>query len=303
VRLIDESRGGWGHLNFDDFRFHDEPPAGLEATSVWRSTSNPLLQHLLANPAAVQEDLPAAATAAQMFVPQGFSVDVIAAEPQLHQPMAFTFDAKGRLWVVEGHSYPQKRREGEGLDRILIFSDDDADGTFETRKVFCEGLNLVSGLEVGHGGVWVGAAPELLFLPDLDGDDVPDGPPQVLLDGFGYADTHETLNSFVWGPDGWLYGNQGAFNRSLIGKPGAPEQQRASLQAGVWRYHPTRHQFEVFAYGGSNQWGLDYDEHGQFFMTHCRSFWGGGLTTHVVQGGHYWNQVNGGYAPFISAAA
>src|SRR5690606_1872279 len=81
------------------------------------------------------------------------------------------------------------------------------------------------------------------------------------------------------------------------------EQQRASLQAGVWRYHPTRHQFEVLADGGSNQWGFDYDEHGQFFMTHCRSFWGGGLTTHVVQGGHYWNQVNGGYAPFISAAA
>src|SRR5690606_14248830 len=201
-------------------------PAAAEAASAGRSTSNPLLQHLVANPA-VGEPTPESPrgsdTTAAMLVPPGFSVDVIAAEPQLHQPMAFTFDTRGRLWVVEGHSYPQKRPEGEGLDRILIFSDDDADGTFETRKVFCEGLNLVSGLEVGHGGVWVGAAPELLFLPDRDGDDVPDGPPEVLLDGFGYADTHETLNSFVWGPDGWLYGNQGVFNRSLIGKPGAPE--------------------------------------------------------------------------------
>ena len=217
--------------------------------------------------------------------------------------MAFTFDARGRLWVVEGHSYPQKRPEGEGLDRILIFADADGDGDFETRKVFVEGLNLVSGMEVGHGGVWVGAAPELLFIPDHDGDDRPDSAPVVLLDGFGYADTHETLNSFLWGPDGWLYGNQGVFNRSMIGKPGTPDEQRHRLQAGVWRFHPTRHVFEVFAHGGSNQWGLDYDEHGQLFMTHCRSRWGKGLTTHVVQGGHYWNQSNRGYAPFVSSVS
>lgn len=301
VRLVDESRGGWGHLNFDDFRFHDEPPADVRSDSQWRSTKNPLLNHLVRNSVRGDAALRGSETAAQMFVPAGFSVDVIAAEPDLHQPMAFTFDARGRLWVVEGYSYPQKRAEGEGLDRILIFSDEDGDGTFEKRKIFAEGLNLVSGMEVGHGGVWVGAAPQLLFIPDADGDDRPDSEPQVLLDGFGYADTHETLNSFTWGPDGWLYGNQGVFNASRIGPPGAPASQRQSLKAGVWRYHPTGHVFEVFAHGGSNQWGLDFDEHGQLFMTHCRSRWGKGPTTHVVQGGHYWNQVNSGYAPFISA--
>ncbi len=306
VRLVDESRGGWGHLNFDDFRFHDQPPAPVETTSAWRTTQNPILQHLVPNPVRAtkaKQETAAEQTTAQMFVEPGFSVEVVAAEPDLHQPMAFAFDAKGRLWVVEGHCYPQKRPAGEGLDRILIFADDDGDGTFENRKVFIEGLNLVSGMEVGHGGVWVGAAPELLFIPDRNGDDRPDGEPEVLLDGFGYADTHETLNSFLWGPDGWLYGNQGVFNQSRIGKPGAPDEERTPLQAGVWRYHPTRRVFEVFAHGGSNQWGLDYDDHGQLFMTHCRSFWGQGLTTHVMQGGHYWNQVNGGYAPFISPTA
>lgn len=304
VRLVDESRGGWGHLNFDDFRFHDQPPAPVETTAAWRTIQNPVLQHLVPNPAPkAKNETAAGKTTAQMFVEPGFSVDVVAAEPDLHQPMAFAFDAKGRLWVVEGHCYPQKRPAGEGLDRILIFADDDGDGTFENRKVFMEGLNLVSGMEVGHGGVWVGAAPELLFIPDRDGDDRPDGEPEVLLDGFGYADTHETLNSFLWGPDGWLYGNQGVFNRSLIGKPGAADGERTPLQAGVWRYHPTRRVFEVFAHGGSNPWGLDYDEHGQLFMTHCRSYWGQGLTTHVMQGGHYWNQVNAGYAPFISPTA
>ena len=87
---------------------------------------------------------------------------------------------------------------------------------------------------------------------------IPISEPQVLLDGFGYADTHETLNSFLWGPDGWLYGNQGVFNSSRIGKPGAPDRPTHRIECGVWRYHPTRHVFEVFAHGGSNQWGLDY---------------------------------------------
>ena len=301
VRLVDENPGGWGHLNFDDFRLHDEAPAIVEAAAAWRSTDNPVLAHLRPNTVPADAAGAAAETLRQMSVPQGFSVDLIAAEPVVHQPIAFAFDVRGRLWVAEGHSYPTRRPDGEGLDRIVILQDRDADGQFEHRKVFMERLNLVSGMEVGHGGVWLGAAPHLLFVPDRNQDAVPDGEPEVLLDGFDYADTHETLNSFQWGPDGWLYGNQGVFNSSLIGKPGSSQQQRIRMGAGVWRYHPVRHQFEVFAHGGSNQWGLDYDEHGQWFMTHCRSFWGRGLTTHVVQGGHYWNQSNAGYAPFVSS--
>ncbi len=301
VQLIDESRGGWGHLNFDDFRLHDERPVVDTSVTAWRSTANPLLQHLIPNPVKASSLDPAAdVTLRSMHVPPGFSVQTVVAEPRVHQPMAFTFDGRGRLWVVEGHCYPEKRPEGNGIDRILVFTDEDGDGSFESRTVFYEGLNLVSALEVGYGGVWVGAAPELLFIPDADGDLVPDGPPQVLLDGFGYADTHETLNNFCWGPDGWLYGNQGVFNQSRIGAPGCLDEERRFLAAGVFRYHPVRHVFEVFAHGGSNQWGLDFDQYGQLFMTHCRSYWGGGPTTHVLPGGHYWNQVNSGYADFVS---
>ena len=135
----------------------------------------------------------------------------------------------------------------DARDRILIFEDTNDDGRFDTRKVFADHLNLVSGLEVGFGGVWVGAAPHFLFIPDRDGDDRPDGPPQVLLDGWGQHDTHETLNSFTWGPDGWLYGCHGVFTHSRVGKPGSPDADRTPLNAGIWRYHPTRHVFEVFA--------------------------------------------------------
>jgi putative membrane-bound dehydrogenase-like protein len=266
-----------------------------------RLQSSPVLRHLKPNPTNGPATTAPERTVAQMYVPEGFKVELIAGEPDLHQPIAFAWDERGRIWVVEAYSYPTKRAPGEGLDKVIILSDEDGDGKFETRKVFAEKLNLASAIEVGHGGVWIGAAPELLFIPDRNRDDIPDGPPQVLLDGFGYQDTHETLNSFLWGPDGWLYGIQGVFNTARIGKPGVPASERPELRAGVWRYHPVRHTFEIFAHGGSNPWGLDYDEHGQLFMTHCRSYWGKGPTTHVIQGGQFWNQVNANYAPFIIA--
>ncbi len=269
--------------------------------SAERLQSSPVLRHLKPNPMPSPAKSGPEQTVAQMHVPEGFRVELVVGEPDLHQPVAFAWDERGRIWVAEAYSYPTKRPAGQGLDQLVIFEDRDGDGKFETRKVFAEGLNLVSGFEVGHGGVWVGVAPELLFIPDRNHDDVPDGPPEVLLDGFGFQDTHECLNSFLWGPDGWLYGNQGVFNLAHIGKPGAKDSERVELRAGVWRYHPVRHEFEVFANGGSNPWGLDYDEHGQLFMTHCRSYWGRGLTTHVIQGGHFWNQANANYAPFIVA--
>ena len=298
IRVEDQISVPWGHINYDDFRFYADRPHEAGTSASARVRENPILAHLVQNP--IEPSGNGSETVGVMSVVEGFQVDIIAAEPDLHQPIAFTFDAKGRIWVIEAHSYPSKREEGEGLDKIVIFEDSDANGSYETRKVFIEGLNLASGLELGFGGVWVGAAPELLFIPDRDMDDRPDSEPIVLLDGFGYQDTHETLNSFIWGPDGWLYGNQGIFNSALIGKPGVPDEERLLLTAGVWRYHPTRHEFEIFAYGGSNPWGLDFNEMGQLFMTHCRSRWGRGFSTYVIQGGHFWNQSNKGHADFIA---
>ncbi len=285
-------------------------PRAAASDRVGRDGSSPVLWHAVDNEPikpdgthAAATNAGAAATVAGMRVTPGFRVDLVAAEPDIHQPIAFAIDPRGRLWVVEGHSYPTKRPEGAGLDRIVILADDDGDGTFETRRVFTEGLNLASGIEVGFGGVFVGAAPHLLFIPDRDGDDVPDGEPEILLDGWGLQDTHETLNSFTWGPDGWLYGCQGVFTRSAVGKPGSPPAERLPLNAGIWRYHPASRRFEIFAHGGSNQWGIDFSSVGDAFMTHCRSLHGGGGTTHVLRNGIYWNQANQGYPLFISREA
>jgi len=307
IRLVDEAEDLNGQMTFDAFSFHDADPSAVDPAAVReaRLHESPVLWHLQPNPAAPSAvpNVDAQSVVRDMRLQPGFAADLIAAEPDVHQPIAFAIDPRGRLWVAEAYSYPLKRPDGEGHDRITIFEDSDGDGSFETRKIFAEGLNLVSGMEVGFGGVWVGAAPELLFIPDRDGDDRPDGPPEVVLDGWGFQDTHETLNSFTWGPDGWLYGLQGVFTQSNVGRPGATNAERQELRAGVWRYHPVRHEFEIFAHGGSNQWGIDFNAMGHLFITHCRSYWGGGGTTHVIRHGHYWNQANANYADFISNGA
>ncbi len=232
---------------------------------------------------------------AKFVVPDGFSVDLIASEPEITQPIAMCFDARGRLWVAEGQTYPQRAPEGQGRDRIHIFTDTDGDGSFDDRKVFADRLNLVSGIQLGFGGLYVGAPPYLLYIPDRNADDVPDAAPEILLDGFGYQDTHETLNSFTWGPDGWLYGCHGVFTQSNIGKPGATDKERQRLNAGVWRFHPVRRVFEIFAEGSSNPWGLDFDAHGDAFITACVV----PHLYHVSQGGRYTRQAGQHFHPYV----
>ncbi|MEC8974003.1 MAG: PVC-type heme-binding CxxCH protein, partial [Verrucomicrobiota bacterium] len=273
----DDHTGGWGHVNFDDFRFYAKRPRFANAVQppVSKVFEKPLL-----------EGATAEAAARAMTLPPGFRAIAAAAEPDVMQPVAFTLDHRGRMWVAEAHSYPRRQPEGRGRDRIIILEDTNGDHKFDNRKVFVEGLNLVSGLEVGFGGVWVGAAPYLMFIPDRDSDDQPDATPEILLDGWGYQDTHETMNSFIWGPDGWLYGCHGVFTHSKVGKPGTPEAKRVPFNAGVWRYHPTRHIFEAFAQGTSNPWGVDFDAHGQCFIEACviPHFF------HMIQGGRYQRQ-------------
>jgi putative membrane-bound dehydrogenase-like protein len=197
--------------------------------------------------------------------------------------------------VAEAHTYPVRAPEGEGKDRILILEDTNGDGTLDSRKVFIEGLNLVSGIEIGFGGVFVGAAPNLLFIPVKEGTDVPAGPPEVLLDGWGYQDTHEMLNTFSWGPDGWLYGTHGVFTNSNVGKPGAPDSERQRLNGAIWRYHPTKKIFEVFAEGTSNPWGLDFNDYGHAFTTACVIE----HLYHVIPGARYKRQAGKHINPFI----
>lgn len=298
IRIVDHETGEseipyirpdiWAHISFDNFRFYPERPVfqnELHPDDIFVLPPRDLIPNA---------GLSGAEAAAAMELPDGFSVTLAAAEPDITRPIAFAMDDRGRLWVAEGHTYPLRAPEGAGEDRILIFEDTTGDGKFDNRTVFMEGLNLVSGLEVGFDGVWVGAAPYFMYIPIDETGSQPAGDPEILLDGWGYQDTHETLNSFQWGPDGWLYGVHGVFTHSNVGKPGAGKEDRQRINAGIWRYHPQRHDFEVYAHGTSNPWGIDFNDMGHAFTTVCvipHLF-------HVIQGARYHRQAGEHFNPY-----
>jgi putative membrane-bound dehydrogenase-like protein len=299
IRLVDDETGetaasyirrsAWAHISFDQFRFHETRP--FFAAEIVPSE----ILTLPAMDTVAHAGLSADDAARAMTLPPGFTATLAASEPDVVRPIAFADDDRGRLWVAEAHTYPVRAEEGEGHDRILIMEDTDGDGRLDSRKVFAEDLNLVSGIEVGFGGVFVGAAPYLMFIPIDESGDRPAGPPHILLDGWGYDDTHEMLNTFTWGPDGWLYGTHGVFTQSKVGKPGTPESERQPLNGGIWRYHPTKKVFEVFSEGYSNPWGLDFNDYGHAFTTACvieHLF-------HAVQGARYKRQAGKHFNPYI----
>jgi putative membrane-bound dehydrogenase-like protein len=220
--------------------------------------------------------------AQRMKLPEGFRIRLVAGEPRLIKPMAMTTDDRGRLWVVESHSYPNWLTDGRpGRDRILIF-EEQPDGSYREKVFWDKGTNL-SGIALGFGGVWLCATPQLLFVPVRPGEDRPAGPPEVVLDGWDLRAQHNVFNGLAWGPDGWLYGCNGILRTSYVGRPGTPEKDRVALNCGVWRLHPTRRTFEVVAWGTTNPWGIDFDDYGEIFITNCvikHLF-------HVIPGGHY----------------
>ncbi|RIK81024.1 MAG: hypothetical protein DCC68_09795 [Planctomycetota bacterium] len=297
-------------------------------------------------------------------VAEGFEISLVASEPDIRQPVAMNFDERGRLWVVQYLQYPDPAglkkvkvdqymrtrfdrvpepppRGPKGADRITICEDTDGDGRADKFKDFVAGLNMATGVAIGYGGVFVAQSPYLLFYPDRNRDDVPDGDPQVLVAGFGMEDSHAYPNSLQIGPDGWLYGAQGSnvwakvevrvdehgqtysgfgIQDSGFGegdstkgtKPSAalqpdrdsksapnPESRIPNSPAPrtprpaprflefnqcIWRYHPPTGRFEVFAEGGGNTWGVDFDRHGEII---AGTNFGGACGLHMVQGGYY----------------
>ncbi len=235
---------------------------------------------------------------AEITLPEGFEVTLFAGEPDVQQPIALTTDERGRLWVAENYTYAEVAVNFDTTlhDRVVILEDTDQDGRFDERKVFWDSGQRVTSVEVGFGGVWVLAAPQLLFIPDRDQDDVPDGPPVVVLDGWNDGPVrHNIVNGLRWGPDGWLYGRHGILANSFVGKPRATASQRTELNCCIWRYHPTREVFEIVAHGTTNSWGFDYDQHGQMFFINTVI----GHLWHLVPGAHYRRMYGADFNPHI----
>lgn len=243
-----------------------------------------------------ERPLPPREAAAAMTVPPGFKVTLFAGEPDVTQPIAMCFDDRGRLWVAECHSYPKWIKDGRpGEDKILIFEDTDNDGQFDKRTVFLDKLANLSSIEFGFGGIYALTAPYLIHIPMDPKTDRPTGPPVKLLDGWNLDIQHNIVNGLKWGPDGWLYGCHGILATSYAGKPGTPKEQRPPLNCGVWRFHPVNHKYEVVAHGGTNPWGIDWDEQGELYFTNCvidHAF-------HVIPGGHYQRMYGTDFNPHL----
>jgi putative membrane-bound dehydrogenase-like protein len=241
------------------------------------------------------------ADALRAFQPiAGLTMDLVAAEPVIRQPVDLHFDDRGRLWVVQYLQYPfpagvavnwydqylRARHTGvpappprhvRGADKITVLEDRDGDGVFESHQDVITGLNITTSVLTGRGGVWVMNPPYLLFYRDTTGDGLPDGDPEVRLEGFGLEDTHSLANSLTWGPDGWLYGVHGSTSTAKV-------RGLSFLGQAVWRYHPETDAFELFAEGGGNPWTLSFDSKGRAFSGdnggNSRGF-------HWVRGGRY----------------
>src|SRR4051812_12407138 len=156
--------------------------AGKQLTGAYTPAASPAL-----SPVEAQK---------RFVVPDGFEVRLFAAEPEVINPVAMTWDERGRLWVLELYEYPLGAPPGaKPRDRIKILEDTDNDGRADKVTVFADGFNLATGLALGNGGVYVGQAPDFLFLQDTNRDDKADTR-TVLLTGFGLDDRHELLNGF-----------------------------------------------------------------------------------------------------------
>src|SRR3982750_969246 len=257
-----------------------------------------LLAGLASLPLLPGQGFPPADAAKRMKAADGLVAKLFAAEPDVRQPIFVKCDDRGRVWTIQYLQYPNpaglKRvavdrwsrtvydrvpepppKGPKGADRITICEDTDGDGRADRFTDFVTGLNLCTGVEFGHGGVFVLQAPYLLFYPDRNRDDAPDAGPEVLLTGFGMEDAQSLANHLTWGPDGWLYGVTGSTSGNAVAG--------LEFQQAVWRFHPLSRRFELFSEGGGNLFGLTFDADGNLFFSSN----GSDLAYHAVQGAYY----------------
>lgn len=216
----------------------------------------------------------------------GFEIDLVLSEPEIEQPLFVSWDSRGRLWVIQYRQYqypaglkvvrfdqhlravfdrvPEPPPTGpRGADRITVHEDSDGDGKFDTHREVITGLNIATAVQTDAHGIWVLNPPYLLYYHDRDQDDQPEGPPDVHLSGFGLQDTHSVANSLRWGPDGWLYGANGSTTGGTVS---SQNTKGVTFQGQcIWRYHPKRREFEIYAEGGGNTFSCEIDAGGRLF--------------------------------------
>jgi putative membrane-bound dehydrogenase-like protein len=197
---------------------------------------------------------------------EGFTVELVAAEPLVHDPVAFDWGADGRLWVVEMLDYPMGI-DGKGRPggKVRVLEDTDGDGRYDRSTVFIEGLSFPTGVMPWRNGVLISAAPDILYAEDTDGDGRADVR-RVLFTGFGQGNTQHRVNGFQYGLDNWVYGANGGSDGRIDGVP---------IQGRDFRFRPDDRAFEPAA--GVTEFGRNRDDWGNWFGNN-----------HPTWGWHYW---------------
>ncbi len=227
------------------------------------------------------EPLTPEAQLAKFKLPDGFEIQLFAAEPAIQKPMNLAFDGHGRLWMSGSVEYPFAAEPGKGRDQIRILEDTDADGRADKITTFAEHLNIPIGLYPYRDGVIVYSIPNIYFLRDTDGDGRADHR-EVLYGPLGTpADTHGMQNAFRRGFDGWLYINHGFRNDSTItGRDGSS----ITLNSGnTYRVRLDGSRVEQFTWGQVNPFGSTFTPEADLVTADCHSK----PLTLLLRGGYY----------------
>jgi putative heme-binding domain-containing protein len=289
------------------FSFSADPPATGAAAPGQTKGLEDAMRNLHA-PLSGGDPLSPAESLKKIKVQDDLVVELVASEPAVKQPLNIDFDERGRMWVVNYEQYPfpaglkiveydryirakfdkvppPPPHQFRGADRITVHESTKGDGVYDKVSTFVDGLNIATSTLHGRGGVWVTNPPYLLFYPTKDDGITITGDPVVHLSGFGLEDTHSVMSSLQWGPDGWIYGCQGSTCTAKVKVEIEHETKTTDfLGQAIWRYHPEKHKFEIFAEGGGNTFGVAFDEQGRLYSG---TNWGKYRGLHYVQGGYY----------------
>jgi putative membrane-bound dehydrogenase-like protein len=251
-----QNNGAWFH--HDHLVVQNEDTMKLEA-NTWIRSFKELIAFPVPPPKSPEESL-------KCLVPRpGFTVELVAGEPLIQSPVAFEWDAQGRLWVVEMRDYPLGM-DGKGQPGgvVKVLTDTDGDGVYDHAAIFAKGLAFPTGIFPCHHGVLVAAAPEIRFFELNDDPEKPEVPVvnRLMFTGFKPGNQQHRMNGFDWGLDGWLYGANGD-SGGAIRMEEVKDAPAANISGRDFRFLPSGTAFE--AESGATQYGRHRDDWGNWF--------------------------------------
>ncbi|MFT4549294.1 MAG: putative membrane-bound dehydrogenase-like protein [Verrucomicrobiales bacterium] len=212
-------------------------------------------------------------------LPDGFQIEIAAAEPEIVDPASFQWGADGRLWVVEMRDYPSGL-DGKGKPGgvVKVLEDRDTDGRYETATVFLDDIPFPTGVMPWRNGVLISASPEIIFAEDTDGDGKADKK-KVLFTGFSPGNQQHRVNGFEWGLDGWIHAANGDSGGLVKSEKTGTE---INISGRDIRFRPGTGEIETVS--SQSQFGRRRDDFGNWFGNNNPTWlWHIGLPEHYLR--------------------